>query len=308
MASDLHAQAQRLLASFADAGGKPFAESTVEEARLAAQAMTSISGAGPEMAAVEDRRIDSNGASIEARVYVPSPEPPSATVVWFHGGGWVVGGLDTTDIVCRALADASGARVVSVDYRHAPEHRFPVAASDAIAAVRWAADNVAGDTPLVVAGESSGGNLAAVASQQARALGGPEPALQVLFYPVTDCDFGRPSYVEHADAVPIGRADMEWFWDHYAPAPEDRVSPLASPLCGELSGLPPALVVVAGHDPLFDEGVAYAEALAASGVDVTLRRYDDMPHGFVSFVNVLDRASEAIDDAARAIRSVMARA
>jgi acetyl esterase len=302
--TDLHPQAQQLFAAFASSDAKPFSASTPQEARAAAEALTALSGRGPQMADVTDRRIAVDGGEIDARVYRPTLDPV-ATIVWFHGGGWVVGGLETADTVCRTLAQATGARVVSVDYRHAPEHRFPTAANDAIAALRWVADEIADAGKLIVAGESSGGNLAAVAAQAARAAAGPEVALQLLFYPVTDCDFDRPSYVEHAEAAPIGRADMEWFWDHYVPHTGDRPHPQASPLRADLRGLPRAVVVVAGHDPLHDEGVAYAEALRGAGGDVTLHRYEDMPHGFLSFLNVFDRADEAVREAAAAVQATV---
>jgi acetyl esterase len=225
--------------------------------------------------------------------------------VYYHGGGWVIGSVDDWDAVCRALAVAAGARVVSVEYRLAPEHRFPAAADDAYDALVWVAGNLAAGTPLVVAGDSAGGNLAAVTALRARDEHGPELALQILVYPVADHDFTTASYEQYADAgLILNRQEMVWFWDHYVPDPAERSHPYASPLRAEdLSGLPPAHVVIAEYDPLRDEGLAYAARLEAAGVPVTVKRYDDQIHAFFALVNVMDDASHAVADAAEAIRA-----
>jgi len=205
-------------------------------------------------------------------LYRPATPGPHRVVVYFHGGGWVLGSHDSDDPFCRDLCVRSNAVFVSVNYRHAPEHCFPAAAEDAFAAVRWIADHL--ETlggvpgPLVVCGWSAGGNLAAVVCQMARAADGPAICGQVLVTPVTDCDFLRPSYNENGADYVLTKSLMNWFWDHYAD-PANRTDPKASPLrANDLSGLPRALVVAAEFDPLRDEGAAYAEAMAAAGVKV----------------------------------------
>jgi acetyl esterase len=199
--------------------------------------------------------------------------------------------------------------VVSVDYRLAPEHVFPAAADDAYDALVWAAsaDGLAAGRPVVVAGDSAGGNLAAVSALRARDCGGPATVLQVLVYPVVDCDLDRRSYREHdGDELIVNRRDMIWFWDHYLPDPAERVNPYASPLrASSLTGLPPAYVVTAEHDPLRDEGFAYADRLRAARVPVEHRHYGSQIHGFFMFTGVLDDADKAAADVGSAIRSAV---
>jgi len=209
---------------------------------------------------------------LEYRLYRPATAGPHHVVVYFHGGGWVLGSHDSDDPFCRDLCVRSNAVFVSVNYRHAPEHCFPAAAEDAFAAVRWIADHLellgGVPGPLVVCGWSAGGNLAAVVSQMARAAAGPDICGQVLVTPVTDCDFSRSSYAENGADYVLTKPLMGWFWDHYA-NPEDRIDPKASPIrAKDLSGLPQALVVTAEFDPLRDEGAGYADAMAAAGVAV----------------------------------------
>jgi acetyl esterase/lipase len=205
------------------------------------------------------------------RLYRPGSPGPHAIVVYFHGGGWMLGGFDSDDPFCRDLCVRSNAIVVSTDYRHAPEAPFPAAVEDGFAAVCWVAANAEalGGQPgkLAVCGWSAGGNIAAVVCHMARDAGGPSIAGQILVNPVTDCDFTRESYTTNADGYILTTPVMRWFWDHYADA-SDRTNPKASPLrAPNLSGLPPALVVTCEFDPLRDEGIAYAEALAAAGVE-----------------------------------------
>jgi acetyl esterase len=220
-------------------------------------------------------------------------------IAYYHGGGWVLGSIDEFDAFGRHLAARSGYTVVLVDYRLAPEHRFPAAVEDASDALQWVADHLselAGpQAPLIVAGDSAGGNLAAVVAQRAR--GGDIPiALQLLIYPVVDCDLERPSYVDPGNQLFLDRAGMEWFWSHYIPDPAKRADPAASPLrAADLSGLPPAVVLTAEHDPLRDEGEEYARRLADAGVPVELRRFDRQMHAFCMFVGVLASSLEAID-------------
>jgi acetyl esterase/lipase len=301
----LHPDAQRFLGVIADVGAPPLASVTPDEARQAAPFFVDLIGPGPEVAAVRDIEIPGPAGPIHARVYEPVPDPVG-TVVYYHGGGWVLGSLDEFDAVCQALAVASGARVVSVDYRLAPEHRFPAATDDAFAALAWSAEQHA-DEPIVVAGDSAGGNLAAVSALRAREAGGPKIALQLLVYPVVDCDLTRPSYVEcSADEFFLNRSEMAWFWDHYAPDAAEREHPYASPIrAPDLVGLPPAYVVIAEHDPLRDEGLAYAAALESAGVPVTVARHDDQIHAFFWLVNVMESADRAVADAGAAIRDAM---
>jgi acetyl esterase len=260
----VHPQAQWLLDGKAAAGGAPLWELSPDEARAGVTANAALIGAGPEVASVRDIVIPARPGSLGARVYSPSGDAPGV-VVYFHGGGWVIGSVADWDASCRALAVASGCDVVSVEYRLAPEHIFPAAADDAFAAVAWVASltGLAAGRPIVVAGDSAGGNLAAVATLRARDAGGPAIALQVLVYPVTDCDLDRGSYHQYdGSELILNREDMVWFWDHYLPSRSARVDPDASPLrAADLAGLPPAYLITAEHDPLRDEGFAYGQRL-----------------------------------------------
>ena len=301
-----HPQAQQLLDVIAESGAPPLTEMTSEEARQVPAILMQMVGAGPGVAAVRDIEIPGPAGAIPARVYEPAPDP-AGTVVYYHGGGWVIGSLDDWDAVCRALAVAAGARLVSIDYRLAPEHRFPAATDDAFAALVWVADRHP-DSPLVVAGDSSGGNLAAVSALRAREAGGPEIALQVLVYPVVDWDLTRPSYAECIDThFILNTAEMSWFWNHYVPDKAERAHPYASPIrASSHEGLPPAYIVIAQHDPLRDEGLAYAAALEAAGVPVTVTRHDDQIHAFFVLVNLLESADRAVAEAGAAIRDAVA--
>jgi acetyl esterase len=301
----LHPDARQFLDVIAESGAPPLISMTPDEAREGSAFFVELIGAGPDVAVVRDIEIPGPNGAIPARVYEPVPDP-FGTVVYYHGGGWVLGCLDEFDAVCQALAVASGARVVSVDYRLAPEHRFPAAADDAFAALVQIAARHPGE-PIVVAGDSAGGNLAAVSALRARETGGPEIALQVLVYPVVDCDFTRPSYVECSGRdLFLNTAELVWFWDHYAPDEADREHPYASPIrAADLAGLPPAYIVVAQHDPLRDEGLAYASALESAGVPVTVARYEDQIHAFFWLVNVMESADRAVAEAGAAIRDAV---
>jgi acetyl esterase len=227
----------------------------------------------------------------------------AGTVLYLHPGGWVSGALDDFDVPCRLLAVESRRSVLSVDYRLAPAHPFPAAADDAFAALRRAA----ADGPVALVGDSAGGNLAAVCALRARDAGGPEIALQVLVYPILDHDFETASYREHANTYLLGADSMVSFWDRYVPDRGERDRPDASPLrAPDLGGLPPTLVVVAEHDVLRDEGRRYAARLDAAGVAVTVSYYADMPHGFFTMVNALDRANEAVAEVGQAIQAALA--
>jgi len=257
-----------------------------------------------DVARVRDRGIEGPGGHVPVRIYEPDGPGPHPGLVYFHGGGWVIGSVDSHDPLCRALTNATGAVVVSVDYRLAPEHTFPAAAEDAYAATEWVVARATelGVDPgrLAVAGDSAGGNLAAVVSLMARDRDGPEIAYQLPIYPVTDHTLAYDSYPENAEWGPTSQA-MGWFWDHYLARDVDAYNPYAAPLWARsLSDLPPATVVTAGFDCLRDEGAAYAERLEAEGVEATRRHYEGMTHGFMSILGDpdLSRAREAVDDVA----------
>jgi acetyl esterase len=286
-------------------GARPVNEMTVAEARKVAEERAPILfGPVEDVANVEDLTIPGPGVEVPVRVYEPGPGP-LPILVYFHGGGWVTGSLETHDGVCRSLANRAGCIVVAVDYRMAPEHRFPAAVEDAWAAVEWAATK---DPPsLAVGGDSAGGNLAAVMALRARDAGGPPLALQLLVYPVTDHDLETASYLENADGYVLTREGMRWYWDHYLPETGKRPHPHASPLRAEsLKGVAPAVVLTCEYDPLRDEGEAYAERLAEAGVPVVCRRYDGLVHGVYRWQGKVRRAWELIDDSAAALRSAFA--
>jgi acetyl esterase len=302
----LSPQAKAFLAGMEASGAPPLYELTPEEAREATGVITELIGAGPEVAAVEDFSCTTSTGSIGARRYVP--EDPAGTIFWIHGGGWVICDLSTHDAVCRLLAVSSGCRVVAVDYRRAPEHPFPAPLEDCWDALRAVAAESPG-APLIVAGDSAGGNMSAACALRARDRGGPELALQVLVCPVVDHDMTTPSYRERGSGPDlfITARDMEWFWNCYVPDPAARSVPDASPLRAEsLANLPPAIVITAEYDPLRDEGIAYAERLKAAGVPVTHRHHEDMFHDFFSFVNLIDAGNEAVARVGAEIRALVA--
>ncbi|HWG00345.1 MAG TPA: alpha/beta hydrolase, partial [Trebonia sp.] len=291
----------------AAAGLPPTWERTAAEVRADVAAARAAAGPGPEVASVRDILIPGRDGGIPARVYEPAADPPGV-VVYYHGGGWVVGSVDGWDAACRALAVAAGCTVVSVGYRLAPEHRFPAAADDAYDAAAWAAGpGLAAGRPLVVAGDSAGGNLAAVTALRSRDTGRPACVLQVLVYPVTDHDLDRHSYrVYDGTEFIVNRRDMEWYWNHYVPDVAARANPYASPLrAPDLSGLPPALLITAEHDPLRDEGFAYADRLRDARVPVEHRHYGSQIHGFFTMVNDMEDADAAVAGAGHAIRAAV---
>jgi acetyl esterase len=278
----------------------------------AAQARASVlerSKAMPreEVASVRDHQVAVAGGTITVRVFTPRGAGPKPALVYFHGGGWVTGDIETHEGICRTLANAAGCVVASVDYRCAPEHKFPVAAEDSYAATRWVVEQAMalGVDPrrLAVCGDSAGGNLAAAVALMTRDRGGPALALQVLVYPVTDCDFERPSYKENAEGYILTTDSMRYYWDQYVPDAADRMNPYASPMrAASLAGLASALVITAEYDPLRDEGEAYAKALGAAGVPVTLTRYPGMIHAFFRFTHVMDAARAAVAEVVAALQ------
>jgi acetyl esterase len=251
---------------------------------------------------VEDHDAD----GVPVRVYTPSPDGDLPIFVVLHGGGWVIGSVAEFDLIARQLANASGAIVVSVDYRLAPEHPYPAPLDDCWAALRWTvahASELGGDPARVaIGGDSAGGNLAAVCALLARDAGGPELALQVLIYPVVDCDFTTASYVANAEGFLLQKEEMEWFFDCYAGA-HDRtdwhISPMRAP---DLQGVAPAVVITAEYDPLCAEGEAYAARLRAAGVPVEERRYDGLIHGFFGLAVAFDTSRDAMELVGSALR------
>jgi acetyl esterase len=293
------------LAQMTVPGAKALHEMTPEEARGMGPMLKGLYGSGPEMKSVRDVRVPVEGGDILVRILTPTEDPRGA-LVYFHGGGWVIGAIDEFEALGRVLAERTGLTTLLVDYRLAPEHRYPTAVDDSWAALQWAGANRASlapsGGPLVVAGDSAGGNIAAILAQRAKAAGGPAIDLQVLVYPVTDADVDNESYTDPANQLMLSRDSMIWFWDHYAPDPADRAQPDASPIKAEdLSGLPPAVVLTAEHDVLRDEGEAYARRLAWAGVPVRHRRFDGQMHGFFTMVNVLPGSSAGVDYVAAAI-------
>jgi acetyl esterase len=246
------------------------------------------------------------------RVYRPDGDD-LPVLVWYHGGGFTIGDLETADATCRQLATRGGCVVVSADYRLAPEHPFPAAVDDGWDVLTWVGQHgadIGGDTSrLAVGGDSAGGNVAAVVTHLTRDRGGPALALQVLVYPWTDLRMGHPSVEENADGYLLTRDTLAWFRNHYVGANEaDVLNPLASPLLAEdLSGLPPALIITAEFDPLRDEGEEYGRRLEQAGVPVKVHRYDGMIHGFFPLVGVFDACNQAVDEAADAVRTAHAR-
>jgi len=260
------------------------------------------------IADTRDVAIPGPGGPIAARVYRSAKNGTLPVLVFFHGGGWVVGNIDSHEAMCRHLANRAECAVLSVDYRMGPEHKFPAAVEDCFAATAWTADNGAslGVDPgrLAIGGDSAGGNLAAVVSLLARDKGAPRIAYQVLIYPATDAAMRHDSVARYAEGYVLTRATMRWFYEQYLRTPDDaadwRVSPLLAP---DLSRLPPAYVLTAGYDPLCDEGDAYAARLAAAGVPVTHRRFPGQVHGFVTNGRVIRAAETALDEVAAALKS-----
>lgn len=289
--TELHPQVLALLEAETTSGLNPGPADLAADRAAYLQTAMERGGALEPVEATEDVVIPTEGgARIPARVYKPlnGARVPGG-VVWFHGGGWVIGDLEGFDWVSRSLANAAGARLASVDYRLAPEHPFPAAVQDADAAVRWASEL----GPVVIGGDSAGGNLAAVAARHARDAG-LDVRAQILVYPATDASMAGGSYRER-DLPLLTAAEMQACWDAYrgeAAADDPDVSPLHA---GDVAGVAPALVAVAGHDVLRDDGVHYAEALRAAGVEVQLDVYEDMAHGFLRWGGVVDRSRELID-------------
>ena len=299
----LDPQAQAVIALAIKAGRPPYHTLSPKDARaLFLETRPFSTPAPPAIGTVRNLAAEGPVGEIPLRLYRPAGVPdtkPLPVYVYFHGGGWVIGDLESHDVLCRQLTAESGACVIAVDYRLAPEHKFPAAADDAWAATRWIVAHAAGlgvdAGRLAVGGDSAGANLAAVVALMARDAGAPAIALQVLIYPVTDVGSESPSYADFADGYMLTRDSMRWFIAHYLGRKEDandwRASPLRAP---SLAGLPPALVITAGFDPLRDEGAAYATRLREAGVAVDYVSFGGMIHGFVGMGRVLDTALRAV--------------
>jgi acetyl esterase len=300
-----------ILAEAAEKGAPALHEVTPAQARQMNLRSKELFGSDGPALSCQAINFPGPAGNILGRLYRPG-EGTLPIIVYYHGGGWVVGSLDTHDGLCRHLASRSGAAVFSVDYRLAPEHVFPAAVDDAYAALEWTAENAGalGLDPdaIIVAGDSAGGNLAAVVALMARESAGPPIALQALLYPGTDMHMRGESHRLFTEHLLTPEA-MRWFREHYLSRESDRDDWRASPLCAErFDALPPAYVMTAGFDPLRDEGKAYADRLEAAGVPVTYRCFEGQIHGFLTLDKVIAQALEAVDDVAAAIKRVAPRA
>ena len=306
----LHPEFAALFAQLdAAAEGQP-PDPSVEDQRLGLDAMLPPAPEIP-VGSVEDRSVPVTDGEIGVRIYRPIGPGPHPLVMYFHGGGWVLGNVDSHDAQTRDLCNGANCVVVSVDYRLAPEYRFPTAAEDCYAATCWAVDNAASldaDADRVaVVGDSAGGNLAAVVALMARDRDGPRLHQQVLIYPVVDTDFDNASYLANAEAPVLTRETMLWFWEQYCPDQERRNNPYAAPMrAADLSGLPPALVLTGEYDPLRDEGKAYAAQLETAGVTVESVCYDGLPHFFIALSRLAPAGRVGMDKVCATLRDAFA--
>lgn len=298
----LDPQAEAFLKTFYELNIPPFEEVSIEEARSLS---LPLPGEPEAVSRIEDRRVPGSdpGVEIPVRIYWPkeatTDDRPRAALVFFHGGGWVIGSLETYQHFCCSLANAGDCVVVSVDYRLAPENRFPAAAEDSYVATVWVAEHAAelgiDSERIVVGGDSAGGNLAAVVSLMARDRSSVEIAYQILIYPITDFAFETASYRENGEGYFLTTGTMKWFWKQYLNDDAEGSNPYCSPLRADsLVHLPPAYVMTAEFDPLLTEGEAYAARLQEAGVPVVLEKYDGQIHGFIRRTDLYDRANEAV--------------
>lgn len=311
---------QKVLNALASLGGKPIETLTPEEARkqpTPADAVKRVlqqegKSTSPEAVAdVKDMTIPGPIGEIPIHIYTPKGKGPFPVMVYYHGGGWVIADTKTYDASPRALANGANAIIVAVDYHQAPENKFPAAADDAYAAYTWVtqhAQEFNGD-PLRVAvgGESAGGNLATVVAMMARDKKAPLPVYQLLVYPITNNDFTTASYVANADAKPLNRAMMQWFFKHYLAKAEDGENPYVSPMKAKsLKGLPPATVITAEIDPLMSEGKAYADRLKSEGVKVSYQNFTAVTHEFFGMAAVVPKAKQAEEKASADLKKAFA--
>jgi acetyl esterase len=307
----LDKQARALIERFVREGTPPVSKLTPAEARRLTREVNRRLTSPPEaVAVVKNLRMSDTSSQIPARVYIPREGEVLPVVVYFHGGGWVLGDLDSVDSLCRSLANAADCVVVSVDYRLAPEHKFPAAVEDAYSATKWASNSATGFSGdprrIAVGGDSAGGNLAAAVSLMARDRHGPPIVFQLLIYPATNHAFDTTSYSDNAEGYWLSKDDMRWFWNHYLRDEEDGRNPYASPSrAADLSSLPSAFVITAEFDPLRDEGEAYAARLREHGVRVKVTRYDGMIHDFVNIAE-LRQSRVAVGEVAAELRKAFA--
>jgi acetyl esterase len=284
----------------------------VDTARAQYEARVALMALPADIVSVCERAIRGPGGPLRIRIYTPHGMGPFPLLVFFHGSGFVLCSLETHDGMCRNLCAGVGCVVASVDYRLAPEYKFPAGIDDCLHATRWAAAHAAelgaNAMRVAVAGDSAGANMAAVTALRVRDEGGPPLCGQLLLYPVTDYHTpGTPSYENNAEGYGLTRDTMKWFWAHYLNDESESAHPYASPLrARDLTGLPPALVITAEYDPLRDEGEFYAEKLKAAGVSTALTRHDGVNHGFMFWVGVVDKAEVAMNEACEWLRGVFA--
>ncbi len=306
----IHPQAKAILDRIVASGEPPLERLTPEQARAVADPrVIRTAGKGPEVGSIEDRTLAGPGGAIPIRIYKPAGNFGGVRLpimIYIHGGGCVVGNLDTADAICRELTARVGCLVVSVHYRLAPEHKFPAAAEDCHAAALWIArhaEELGGDPKrIAIGGESAGGTLTAVVTQLLRDSGEVAFTHQVMIYPAMDLGATFPSYARLAEGYFLTPRKMRWFHDHYMSSPRDADDPRASPLrCKDFRGLPPALIITGGLDPLVDEGEAYGERLRAAGVPTAYHCYEGWPHGFMYWGGT-DAQTQALDETAAALR------
>ena len=305
----LDPQAQAVIDAVNALGLPAVWEVSPEQARI--NAASRPRPVGPEVAAVENRSIPGPDGDVPVRIYTPEGSGPLPILVWYHGGGWVIGDLESADPTARHLCKGAGCVVVSVDYRLSPETKFPGPAEDCYSATVWAAENAASlgadASRLAVGGDSAGGNLAAGISLMAADRGGPSIVHQLLVYPVTERNYETASYVDNAEGYMLARDAMRFYWDAYLGSDADASNPYAAPMqAGSLSGQPQALVITAEFDPLRDEGEAYGRRLQEAGVETTISRYDGMIHGFFGMVGIMDKSGLVMEEATAALRAAFA--
>lgn len=309
----LDPQAQALLEAMKALGAPDITTLTPEQARQASEArLKTRRRYWTPVAKCQNATVPGPDGPIPVRIYTPAQSGELSALVYFHGGGFVLGSLEGCDPLCNFLADGAGCVVVSVDYRLAPEHKFPAAPQDCLAVTQWVAANArqlhCNPRQIGVGGESAGAALAAVVALAARERGGPHLAFQMLLYPVTDATMQAPSYQTIGEGYFLTRDMMAWFWNHYLDPKDDRTNPFISPLHAKsLQGLPPALVITAEFDPLRDEGEAYGEALRKAGVPAAIKRYPGVCHGFVMMGAKLDAGRQAIADCCAELKKAFGR-
>ena len=304
----LDPQAEQFLKTLESLALPPFELMEIGEARAAAAASADLIGEPLPVAEVRDVSAPGPGGEIPLRLYHPNGEV-CPVLVYLHGGGWVLGDIPTHEKICTQIVHGANCAVISVDYRLAPEHKFPAAVEDAYAALQWVVNHAGelgiDDQRVAIGGDSAGANLATAACLMAKDHNETMPVGQILVYPIADCDLETPSYQQNADGYLLTRSTMQWFWQCYVANDTERFHPYVSPLrAKDLSGLPPALVITAEYDPLRDEAEAYARRLREAGVDVTLTRYDGMIHAFIRRTDIFDQAHVAQHEVCQTLRGL----